>query len=213
MSKLSPQVEKSLYYGPGYINPARFASYSRQISEILKLEPQSVLEIGIGNGIVSYMLKKAGLDVTTLDFDESLEPDIVASVTDMPLPDNAFDVVACYEVLEHLPFEMFQPALKQIHRVTKRYAVISLPDCGRFYKIEFCLPKIGRRRFAFELPLGNLPEHEFTGEHYWEINKKGYPLQTVRDAMRLVGFCVEKTYRLWEYPYHRFFVLEKRVSP
>jgi len=51
--------------------------------------------------------------------------------------------------------------------------------------------------------------NKFDGEHYWEIGKEGYPLQKVMDEMRRAGFKIEKTYRVFEHPYHRFFVLAK----
>jgi len=200
---------KSFYFGPEYIDPSRFASYAYQLSEVLKLEPESVLEIGIGNGLVCYMLRKAGIDVSTLDFDESLEPDVVASVTDMPVPDNSFDVVACFQVLEHLPFATLGKALREIHRVTRKHVVISLPQRSRFYKLDCTLPKIGRRRVSVSLPLLTQARHTMDYEHYWEIGAKGCPLHRVTELLRSSGFRVRGTYRVWENPYHRMFILAK----
>jgi len=37
----------------------------------------------------------------------------------------------------------------------------------------------------------------------------GYPLQKVTGEIRSAGFEVKKTYRVFEMPYHRFFVLTK----
>ena len=51
--------------------------------------------------------------------------------------------------------------------------------------------------------------NNYTGEHYWEIGKAGYPLQKVIGEMRNAGFKIEKTYRIFENPYHRFFILKK----
>ncbi len=204
---MGTQVDKSIYVGPVYINPERFASYAYQIREVLALGPKNVLEIGIGNGLVSYMLRKAGIDVTTLDFDESLEPDEVASVTHMPLPDEEFDVVACFEVLEHIPYGTVPGALSEIQRVCKKHAVLSLPDARP--TVRFRVPRIGPRKFLIELPFWTMREHRFHGEHHWEINKKGYPLHQVVAAIEYVGFTVQKTWRPWEMPRHRFFLLHK----
>ncbi len=204
---LKPQVATDLYYrGQAYISPARFASYAYQIKEVLELQPRRVLEVGIGNGLVSYMLRKAGLDVTTLDFDPSLEPEIVASVTDMPVPHRSFDVVACFEVLEHLPFDRFPKALRELRRASCKHVVLTLPDCTRIYKLEARLPKLGRRRFSFGLRFLRPSEHEFDGQHYWEIGRNGYPLKTVRECLEESGLQVIKTYRVWENVYHRMFV-------
>jgi len=46
----------------------------------------------------------------------------------------------------------------------------------------------------------------------WEIGKAGYPLQKVMREMQIAGFEIneiKKTYRVFEIPWHRFFVLSK----
>jgi len=202
---IQPQVDRAVYFGRGYLNPGRFASYGYQLQEIMSLQPRNVLEIGIGNGVVSYVLRQAGIEVTTLDFDLSLQPDIVASVTHMPSADDSYDVVACFEVLEHLPWRLATAALSEIHRVCARHALISLPDARP--ALRFRVPRIGARQFLVELPLWTMRDHRFDGEHYWEINRNGYPLRRIVASMNRAGFSVEKTWRLWEYPRHRFFRL------
>ena len=203
---LAPQSEKSSYFEPDYLTSERMSAYSYQFSEVINLRPQSVLEIGIGNGLLSFLLRQSGLDVTTLDFDSMLEPDIIASVTDIPCPDNSYDVVACFEVLEHLPFEQFGKAMEELKRVTKSHAIISLPDSRLVCK--FHIPIIARK-LLFEFPSFTLPEHKFDGQHYWEINKKGYPLRKILGIIQEAGFSITKTYRIWEFSYNRIFVLEK----
>lgn len=206
---MSLQVDKKIYFGSGYFNINRFASYSYQISEIISLKPEKVLEIGVGNGLVSYLLKEAGISTTTLDFDPSLKPDILASVTDIPAANNFYDVVAAFEVLEHVPFESFSKAISEMCRVSKKNVIISLPDCNRFYKIECVLPKIGKKRLSLELPYKNPRIHNFDGEHYWEIGKKGFPLRRIIQEIQRIGLEIERTYRAFEIPYHRFFILKK----
>lgn len=204
---LKPQVDRNLYFSPDYLLPGRLAAYSYQFLEIVKLKPKSILEIGIGNGLLSFLLKQSGLDVTTLDFDASLKPDITASVTDIPCPDNSFDVVACFEVLEHLPFDQFQKSLEEIKRVTKNYAIISLPDrrpCARAY-----IPGVGKRRFLCNKPFFKHHEHHFDGEHYWVINSKGYSLVHIEKTIKSSGFSICNTYRAWEFPANRIFVVSK----
>ena len=50
--------------------------------------------------------------------------------------------------------------------------------------------------------------NKFDGEYYWEIGKAGYPLKRIIKEIQAVGFKIDKTYRVFEYPYHRFFILE-----
>jgi len=206
---MKPQVESNHYFNASYDTKERFISYWHQINEIIKLNPKTVLEIGIGNGFVSDYLKKRGVNVTTLDIDERLNPDVVGSVLDMPVLNESFDVVACYEVLEHLPFENFSKALAEIYRVSKSYAVLSLPDASRAYCVYIHIPKIGIFKRLIPLPRFKNPTHKFDGEHYWEIGKAEYPLSKIINEIQKAGFKIEKTYRVFENPYHRFFILRK----
>lgn len=170
----------------------------------------SVLEIGIGSGFVSKYLKEKGVNITTLNFDPSLNPDRVGSVLDIPFEDNSFKVVACYEVLEHLPFENFKKALAAIFRVSKSYAILSLPDVNRVYRVYVHFPKVGVFKKLIPLPRLKRPIYNFDGEHYWKIGKACYPLSKIICEIQKSGFKIEKTYRLFEHPYHRFFTLKKK---
>jgi len=51
--------------------------------------------------------------------------------------------------------------------------------------------------------------NKFNGEHYWEIGKAGYPLNRIINEIQRAGFKIEETYRIFENPYHRFFILKK----
>lgn len=205
---MSPQVEPNHYFNKSYDSKERFISYWHQINEFVRLEPDSVLEIGIGSGFVSKYLKERDINITTLDFDLNLNPDRVGSVLDIPFEDNSFEVVGCYEVLEHLPFENFNKALAEIFRISKSCAILSLPDVNRVYRVYVHLPKVGVFKKLIPLPqLKNI--HKFDGEHYWEIGKVGYPLSKIVCKIQKSGFKIEKTYRVFEQPYHRFFILKK----
>ena len=206
---MKPQVESNHYFNKAYDTKERFISYWHQINEIIKLNPKTVLEIGVGNGFVSKYLKERKVNVLTLDIDKRLSPDVVGSVLNMPFSDELFDVVACYEVLEHLPFENFSEALSEIFRVSKSYAILSLPDASRVYRVYLQIPKIGIFKRLIPLPRLKNPIHKFGGEHYWEIGKVGYPLSKIIKEIQTAGFRVEKTYRVFENPYHRFFILKR----
>lgn len=53
------------------------------------------------------------------------------------------------------------------------------------------------------------PIHKFDGEHYWEIGKAGYPLTKIINDIQRAGFKIEKNNRIFEFPYHMFFILKK----
>ncbi len=203
------QVDKTHYYNLRYDSKERWISYWHQIDEIMRKNPRTVLEIGVGNKTVSDHLKNNGLSVTTCDLDESLNPDVVASVTKLPFKNNSFDMVLCAEVLEHLRFNQTHKGLKEIYRITKKFAVISLPHFSitNFYFGFKFIPYLPRKEFMLKLdfPL----KHEFLGEHFWEIGKKGYPLKRIKEVVKKTGFIIERSFYPKENPRHHFFILRK----
>ena len=53
-----------------YLNLKRFISYFYQIHSILELKPKSILEVGVGNGIVHDYLKR-NFDIVSCDINKS----------------------------------------------------------------------------------------------------------------------------------------------
>jgi len=206
---MKPQVQPEHYCGENYLSKKRFISYWHQIHEISSRNPQSILEIGIGNGFVSNYLKHIGYNITTIDIDRRLHPNIVGSVLNIPLQDESFDLVACFEVLEHIPYDKFAQALSELHRISRSYVILSVPDCTQVYPVYIHIPKLGALQILIPIPRLKTPQHKFDGEHYWEIGKTGYPIKNIAEKIKNTGFEIIKTYRVFEIPYHRFFVLIK----
>jgi ubiquinone/menaquinone biosynthesis C-methylase UbiE len=94
-------------------------------------EKQNFLEVGCGNGAVSkhiarkYLLKVTGVDIDPEQIQLAQEniddiPDIhflAADATNLPFPDNDFDVVLSFGVTHHI--SNWLGALKEIRRVLK----------------------------------------------------------------------------------------------
>lgn len=192
----------------GYDNRERLLGYWHSIEETLLQNAQSVLYVGCGTGFAPDYLAKRGLFVRTVDIDPKFGPDYVASVLCMPFERGEFDTVVCCEVLEHLPFEDFAPALREIRRVCGLGAVLSLPDASAFARVHAKIPHICDVAWLYSSPLTknvSIPEY-----HCWEIGTKGYPLGMITPEMESAGFSLTKTYRVFEHPYQRFFVLAAR---
>ena len=81
------------YLNKEYDIKERFASYWHQINEILSLNSKKILEVGIGGGIVSSYLRIRGKQITTLDTDKNLSPNVVGSVTEIPFSNQSFEYV------------------------------------------------------------------------------------------------------------------------
>lgn len=202
--------EKVIYFQKDYDSKERFCSYWHQIDEILSRKPQRILEVGIGNGFVAKYLKDKGSDVFTIDMIPALKPDIVASVKALPFLNGSFQVVACYEVLEHLPYREFKDSLIELTRISNHYVLLSLPDVTTVYRFNIELPKgiFFKKLIPHPFPRGNY--HKYDGQHYWEIGRKGYPLKRIRSEIMSAGCKITKSYRVFENYYHRFFILEKQ---
>ena len=210
--KFGIQVERKHYY-KDYDDLIRFISYFYQIDLTKKLRPKKVLEIGVGNKTVSNYLKQHGFDVTTCDFDKKLRPDYVADIRDLPFKDNSYDVVLACEILEHLPWKDVDRALKELHRVTKKNVVTSIPYPSLSFEFLFKFPLIGR---VLEKPFADIflripysfPNIKFGGEHYWEIGRKNYSIRKVRKLLKK-RFRIIREVRPVLDSYHHFFVLGK----
>jgi SAM-dependent methyltransferase len=209
MKQTSPglQVGAAHYEFAKYVEPHRWASFWYQIHEVLRSRPSSVLEIGVGSGITKNLLAHLGIRVETVDIDIELCPSCVASVLQLPFVDCSFDTVACFQVLEHLPYDQFVPALREIRRVCRDRAIISLPDARFYLRLQATLPYLGTKRFGCTVPRPKERKHTFDGEHYWEVGKRGYPLRLVQADAESAGFEIVREYRMWDHPYHHVFVL------
>ncbi|MEE3368090.1 MAG: methyltransferase domain-containing protein [Planctomycetota bacterium] len=98
------QFEPESYANLRYDSKRRFCSYWHQLNETHNVGARTVAEIGVGSRFTSTYLQRQGIQHTSIDIDARLNPTITASVLDIPLEDNLFDVAVCFEVLEHLPF-------------------------------------------------------------------------------------------------------------
>lgn len=209
VKKFKKQVDRTHYEFATYMDKQRWGSLWHQVDEILKVHPNTVLEVGKGTGILGPLLKHYGIYYQSADIDPELEPDYVTSVNDLPFKDNTFDVACCFQVLEHIPYSSFHQSVTELLRVAKKQVVISLPDAKSLWQYSIHVPTKGKIRFDIPRPQFCLPKHVFNGEHYWEINKEGYPLEDVIRLMEKCGCIVNKSYRVIEHPYHHFFVLVK----
>lgn len=205
-------VEDTDHYRPSvYLNPARMASIGHQINLMAKHFPNSsIMEIGVGNGLATQLLREDGHAVTTFDIDRRLNPDIEGSIVDNDLSDGQFDAILCCQVLEHLPWEEVPKALAQIHRIVGSGAVISVPTVQRvtgfFY---FSAKRNGKRQFQVPfLSKTGQPMRVKGDSHYWELGAN----KTDKEFEALIvgaGFRIVEQIRPIGNLYHQFYVLKK----
>lgn len=204
---MSIQVAASHYARTTYDTKARWASYWHQADEVMRTRPSSCLEIGGGNGTIRRYLEAQGLPVVSVDIDSALGPDRVGDIRHLPCVDGEFDVVLCAEVLEHLPFPDVPQALREIARVTRRWAIVSVPHTGRGFELSFRIPPLRRVSFYGKLP--GRRDFSFDGQHYWEVGAKNFSAAKVRDTFS-APFTIVRDFIVVENLYHHFYVLEKK---
>lgn len=178
------QVNVSHYNFDQYLSIQRWCSIWHQLDQSIKLKPSSVLEIGSGMGIFKSIGNLFGLNVKTLDLDPDLNPDFVGSVTNMPFEDKKYDLVCAFQVLEHLPYEQAIGAFNEMLRVSKSKVLISLPDSKVLWRYHLYIPMFGPIDFFVPRFTFRETTHEFDGQHYWEINKKGFGLKKIIVSVR-----------------------------
>lgn len=201
------QVDRAHYEGKAYRSSEHWASYWHQLALVRATGAKTLLEVGVGEGVVARELRKSDVEVTTVDIAEDLHPDVVGSVTALPFPDKHFDAVLAAEILEHIIFDDVASALKEIARVSRRYAVISLPHPGYIFSVGYKVPLLPRIDLFAQLPFF-WKEHHFNGEHYWELGKKSYPVSRFVELAAAAGFELVASEKYPDDLAHRFFVFK-----
>lgn len=132
------------------------------VTELYRVaQPRSVLEVGCGEGELAAHLWRQGpsperFEICDVDL-ERLRPDLPppivarpASIYALPWPDQAFDLVLCCEVLEHL----HEPAqgLRELARVARHHVLLSTP-----WEPAWRILNVARGRYL--RAWGNTPGH------------------------------------------------------
>ncbi len=210
------QVEANYYYTKKYASRERFISYQTQIDLIQNSGCRSVLFIGVGDRIVSdYFDRDPKVEITTVDIDPDLKPDLVADVTRLPFKEDQFDCVCAFEVLEHIPFEDFSKALSELGRVSKENVIISIPHRRSGVELVFKFPYIRSliKRELVDLKILfpiKFPGFAVSRQHHWEIDRSQFPLRKIRSIINK-NFEIKKELTPALDFYRRFFVLDKKL--
>lgn len=202
-------LARDRYLNEGYFELRQLNAFAHQISDIYNLEPKSIIEIGIGNGFTSSFLKSAGYNITTCDINENLAPDHVLPVQQLQkvfLP-GEFDLAVCCEVLEHIPFEEFEPAIAAIASVADRL-YLTLPNYRKFFGFSgyFDVPRL---RTLFNIGIYLPIPRKITPEHFWELDSASHSKTANIISIIEKYFPKVNTHNYKLNRYHRAFICEK----
>ena len=147
-------------------DPIRRRLIDRFLNEVLvcvkELKPKTILDAGCGEGFVLSLLLEHSIKAKMTGIDISSEAIKIAKsnnrkmsllkgdIYGLSFDDNAFDLVLCSEVLEHLDDP--RKALKELKRVSKKYLLLSVPNEPWFMLGSLIGGKYVRN-------FGNHPEH------------------------------------------------------
>lgn len=138
-------------------------NFYKSISELLQaINYNSLIDVGCGEGFLLQSNSDivSGKECYAMDLDpkelKDAEKNIPfchlfeASIYDVPKNDEFVDLVICTEVLEHL--EDPEKALKEIYRLSSKYAILSVPR-EPLWRI------LNMARGKYWSELGNTPDH------------------------------------------------------
>jgi len=200
------QVTADHYLGD-YLNLPRMITYWYQAASVRNCGGNRILEIGIGMGLTTWIMRRWGLDVSTLDLDPALAPTCTGDVRAMPFADDSYDTILIAEVLEHLPIDDLPRCLAELRRVSRRNVVITLPCPLVGFHLGLNLPLL--EPLFLSLGFRQMSKPRFDGQHYWELDRLGYPKRRLRSAFRDAGYRITREFRPGLSLYNYFFILEK----
>ena len=102
-------------------------------NRLLALDNKHILELGCGAALKTRDIATTGVNrrITALEVDETAHrknleiddlPDVnfvLSGAQDIPLDDDSVDIVLMFKSLHHVPVELMETSLKEIHRVLR----------------------------------------------------------------------------------------------
>ena len=89
-----------------------------------RLAPNSLLDVGCGKGGFVEWANRNGIMSVGMDFASGYG--LTADILNIPFPDNSFDMVTAFDVLEHLRPEDLDRGLSEMNRVAKNTWLLSI---------------------------------------------------------------------------------------
>ncbi|MEM4218087.1 MAG: class I SAM-dependent methyltransferase [Candidatus Methanomethylicaceae archaeon] len=111
--------------------------------ELIPSDVRTILDVGCGNGAFLNSLpdgyQTIGLDLSQEALKYVKAEAIRGNIAALPFKSASFDLITCLEVLEHLPSDGFNEALRELQRVSRKYIIVSVPnDEDLDYSLVIC---------------------------------------------------------------------------
>lgn len=125
-------------YGGYYYHPRFWQATAKRFRDYYQLaENASVLDVGCAKGFMLHDFKEllpnltiAGIDISEYAIENAIEtvkPFLrVGNAKELPYGDNSFDLVISINTVHNLPLEECKQALREIQRVSRQHAFITV---------------------------------------------------------------------------------------
>lgn len=178
-------------------NPAEMERFA-QIIQHVPNDAVTLLDVGCGPGVFLHFLYKRknikgiGIEISDNKVTYAREQLHVAAekgeAGNLRFESRSFDVVTALEVIEHLPYGIYERALQEMARVAKKAIIISVPnnENRKFMTCPYCGTKFNasyHMRSFHEDMLDNL----FPGFKIEKIEKTGADKQLPVALQELIG--------------------------
>lgn len=139
---MSISNEQSYYENPAMWQAERYLvadAERRRLQACAAVLPPgggSLLDVGAGNGAFLSVVEQMRPDLALTGVERSLTAIDMAvskarlhpgSIDAIPFEDRSFDIVASMEVIEHLPYGVYERSLAELERVARRWIMIEVP--------------------------------------------------------------------------------------
>lgn len=204
------KVDGRGYRAHEYLNAARMSSYGHQFSLSMKSKGNSFLNVGSGNDLLSHLLSTQGKFVVNFDLNFSTSPSVCGKLPFLPFMTSCFDVILCFQMLEHLPMSFLPICLKEFARVGTRFVIISLPDVT--YEGYERLKHISYKLFKHPKVWQKYQKTEIDVEHEWEIGLGDVKQETIEKTITANDLSLIREFRNDLHLYHHFYVCKINVK-
>ena len=201
----------------------RFVQWSSvwfQASEcIINENIESVIEFGSGRDTTKALVEHFGVKHLSVDISSRFYPDVVSSIENFAT-DETYDMVMCFQCLEHNSYDLFSSYLQKFKKLSNKYILISVPYSGRWlsFSLNINLPGIHMNKiFCFPFERFNKrvrPVNEFEkrenkhSAHWWEVGDKLTTKKRVRKEIISSGLKIVSEFHNPLFPYHYFYMME-----
>jgi len=169
-------------YG-GYVYDGRWGSVVKRFRDHYGLTSESsVLDVGCAKGFMLHDfqriipgVKVAGIDISAYAIAHAKESvkafARVGDAKELPFPDKSFDLVISITTLHNLPIKECKQAIREVQRVSRKHAFITLDSWRNTYECERMIKwnLTALTYMSVEDWKELFAEVGYTGDYYWFI--------------------------------------------